>query len=1622
MDRTATPRKRRPDPPQPTLAPTDMRKDKSGRDEAARRPHSGKIRTAKDSSEIIRVPRKSDASNEKAMSAVEDETNARHFTVANVGTGGTVYLQPSLVPPHAFTQPPATPPRTSERDNALGLWLTERQSNSSENWTPRLRSRYGAVDQKIPVPPLSINNAQARRRPRSHSFSTVSERGRARSPTFDSSDVPVLVNGRDVNARPKSSVDLSGGFLDLHIPHYRLGTPHFSERGTAYLHNSLHSSVAMTEDMGSSVFSRAEFDKLFPAPPGSRPPPASTTSSPYLHPGTAKFSPTPARTPPTPPASTSPPSSRGAHVPVLERVFEKVEANPNDPAIVRYHAITGKIAAATPARLVAQITSPLFLDYELLSDFFLTFRGFLSCRELLEYLMARMKWALGQPTDAGRIVRVRTFVALRHWILNYFSDDFLPVFDLRQRFCDLVNDLARQLQTRSEGGGSDISIIGELKKCWRRTCALFWPVTDALHTSPLADILPGGNSEEDDEPTALPMAMQPKRSKADFRRISASVQVPAPVSHDFDHGPGAERPGTPERGAQLNKRNTRTASIPTSPMSEDSLQVLSCSVPFLKQIRPSEKATQRSAARPAGPQKTPQIPRQQNRPMYSHKRSGSFSDALRDGRAPVPSSAGEAGDALSLQSMTFPGGLVRGLVLQPSPPKLDSLVPVSPAEDPRQGSNGHVDDGYFEERPGQNLGVKRLVGDVRRALSSRKGRTESPVNSHRSTPSSDSRSSANLVQHTNRPPPSSAWQRLRGPDRTDVLGAKIGDLYREAFHDANLPDPTDEDAHRRLDEERTRESRAWVRSPSPPFARPGLERWNSRVTTGDRSILIMDDTGMSNSPIRAGALPSVASTPLASTPVATIGQPPHLRTSGSPDIWKTDSYNASKSSLRRSATFSGIGNLQGWSNDIPLQDLFKPSKSWALDMDSEAGDDVTANTTPKARKSSVVHPADLEMSSAQHRLRRRPGGNLKATEHVHELEPIPRPYSAGSMSTNSRYTSGIASWDLSGSRFSGKDFGSWRLPSGSAPERKHGSTFLLDTHSSQPNLRPSFQAEATQLATLPDRAYAGGIEETLRKLEGTSENMSESTRTSTTGYMPPLTRQDRSQGPLKVTNISVPAAASSSVDGRELLSPRTETQGASIYHLSASEGPEAYGQQSKCSSDAYGHSGYSEAQDSAAPVLPASSKHLKVDSDRANRLRFSDKLVKFAGLPPSQAQAGAERPVTKSDNASKPGTPQGSFLLDDNESLSDISTEIADQAGDDALGVRSFFFDDTVGDDDVLPQTFRAPPTPPSTNGLPADHSPERPKLPQNASMLTGRHVAEAHSAPKLLSPNLDKQHHGHQPLPSADLRRTMTAPGSQAPVHLPFVLAFESETVAEQLTIIEKDALDEIEWKDLIELNWHQSPPTVRDWVKFLKQDDCTGVDIVVARFNLVVKWVISECLLTDAPSERARCITKYIHVAMHCRRLRNYASMYQITLGLLSADLTRLHKTWSLVAAVEREKLAQLKRLCQPLRNFSDLRKEMESSTLDGGCIPFIGIYTHDLMFNAQKPARISPTPPPKEPLVNFERYQTSATIVKSLLRLIEASAKYVFHPHPEVLSRCLWLAALSDAEITALAEQCS
>ncbi|KAF2218464.1 ras guanine nucleotide exchange factor domain-containing protein [Elsinoe ampelina] len=258
---------------------------------------------------------------------------------------------------------------------------------------------------------------------------------------------------------------------------------------------------------------------------------------------------------------------------------------------------------------------------------------------------------------------------------------------------------------------------------------------------------------------------------------------------------------------------------------------------------------------------------------------------------------------------------------------------------------------------------------------------------------------------------------------------------------------------------------------------------------------------------------------------------------------------------------------------------------------------------------------------------------------------------------------------------------------------------------------------------------------------------------------------------------------------------------------------------------------------------------------------------------------------------------------------------------------------------------------------------------------------------------------------------------------HTPFVLAFPSSLLASQLTIIERDALSEIDWQELVSLKWSAVPPMVQNWAEYMRLPSQSGVDIVIARFNLVVKWAVSEILLTNDVHDRARTISKFIHVAAHSRRLRNFATMYQLAVALCSEKVVRLKRTWMLVSAAEKEVLKALEDFVQPMRNFARLRGEMESAllapALAGACIPFIGIYTHDLAFNAQKPA-FGSTPlngtvsADEESMVNFERFQTKAGIVKNLLRLLEASARYSVRPNKELVARCLWLAALEEGEL--------
>lgn len=116
------------------------------------------------------------------------------------------------------------------------------------------------------------------------------------------------------------------------------------------------------------------------------------------------------------------------------------------------------LIAATIERWIAQLTSEL--DYDELLNFFLTYRTYISAVDLCHLLICRFHWALSGRDDMVRkIVRVRTFVAIRYWLLTFFVMDFLPNRELRLLLASWLNTLVKDPILKKHEDGLVSSIL-----------------------------------------------------------------------------------------------------------------------------------------------------------------------------------------------------------------------------------------------------------------------------------------------------------------------------------------------------------------------------------------------------------------------------------------------------------------------------------------------------------------------------------------------------------------------------------------------------------------------------------------------------------------------------------------------------------------------------------------------------------------------------------------------------------------------------------------------------------------------------------------------------------------------------------------------------------------------------------------------------------------------------------------------------------------------------------------------------------------------------------------------------------------------------------------------------------
>ena len=1444
------------------------------------------------------------------------------------------------------------------------------------------------------------------KRSRTHSLSTADDQINNQKPR--AGEFKIVIDHPNPVSRHLDKVQLPT--IEVPIPHYRLGTPRFSARGTAFLHSSVYTRNSTNEDVRSSAFSRPEHEKLFPGIDS-----RSVISRRHSHASPQPYS---VRIAPinehnTNVAVTSSPAFHRSKAPIVSAIYDAMAANPDDPAIVRYSPNTREITAASPARIIAQITSKNFLDYELLSDFFLTVRAYLPIHDLLAYLLARFEWAINRFDDDGRVIRVRAFAALRHWILNYFPYDFVIDRDLRVEFCERLNALSRTVCEDSRHGPSDSKLIHDLKKCWNGRCALYWDnqsfENDGRHD---VDINPGGIAGSRDSQLTHPSQLWTRAADPVPLQIQSTVdpkESATALNNWFDAVIEAEDMRTKRHERQGSIITSR--SLPTSPISEQSIPVLSCTLPGMGFKKLIGEVDRKGGPHPV-PVTTPRRPcpaapsasanDRPSHPNHAHKRSGSFSDAFRDKRASLPSMGVPPTEEPVMMAFPYSGSLIRGSVLPPGSPYLDGFISAASMSDLRSmSSHSDESDGPESSKYSSPLspGVKNLFGTIRRALSSKQASTHQSSANAGSAAAPSFKGSSNVSQQLDAQAERRNIDTLQKHSRIDLLCADVAEVYHRVIAQVSEEElrPMSRAGLALMSEQQQWTEKVYYEEMPSSNVRTPPVRNNSELTYGSRSIVVFDDTAnyppVPTIPPKSDILaaeerlrghkdvPLVLATQ-APPPKKPETEPspvephearpqtvPRSRESTTP---KPTPNEKQRSPSAREDSNPAVGNSRVVSSHRPEPSPLSRGRSYksthsgsrSLRKYASYQSGMVRSGPEHAVGTSVisdsfpVSPMENSYKPPGRMLRRRPGGDLRANQNVHDLEQLPRSRSVGSITT---YTDSMRGSESYMNRPL-KSFQSRRSsqpplvsPLDSLVSTSEKPLSLVRTHSSQPALRPSFEAAVAQFARIPDDE-GGDIEATLLKLEGKYRRTppidisTVETNNRAVAENPSITHQPNNEEPKIIAEqtsglerierdhnlvpvIDVPSSPGLSKEGS---TPAGEHGKGHRYNMASSlyaESEESYNSTPLLERD---HSNESRTRDKSA------SNSSKVSIPRPLFSRNQSEV----GIEPNLLSPLAEPGVDTDSQRriryrSSIPTTTDSFLLDEDEYLSDLSSELSmemvnhDDMEDNVFGSSAQLLQNgiTPSNSGNVAGSSMHPPTPPMTKETAmaiksqANRMQDQRKPPTPDPSPVHRHVEPATSnineVPKIVTP---------QPLITPSNKFSTHR-------HLPFVLLYDSAVVAEQLTIIEKDALNEINWQDLINMRWHHKAPSTLNWVDYLRTQEPTGIELVTARFNIVVKWVLSEIVLTQNVEERALCIIKYIHIAKHCRKTSNYATLLQLTIALTSIDCSRLTKTWDLVPFGEKKSLRELEDLVTPIKNFNNLRQEMETANADEGCIPVIG-----------------------------------------------------------------------------------
>lgn len=133
----------------------------------------------------------------------------------------------------------------------------------------------------------------------------------------------------------------------------------------------------------------------------------------------------------------------------------------------------------------------------------------------------------------------------------------------------------------------------------------------------------------------------------------------------------------------------------------------------------------------------------------------------------------------------------------------------------------------------------------------------------------------------------------------------------------------------------------------------------------------------------------------------------------------------------------------------------------------------------------------------------------------------------------------------------------------------------------------------------------------------------------------------------------------------------------------------------------------------------------------------------------------------------------------------------------------------------------------------------------------------------------------------------------------------FDSITLAQQLTMIDKQLFLKIPQMELEILLWQQSSKSA------------PNISSILAFSKRITNLVAHEILKNDCVKARARLIARFINVADKCHKISNFQSCKSVLNGLQSPAIFRLRSTWSYLRKKHSSKYRNFEFLCRFYRD---------------------------------------------------------------------------------------------------------